>query len=121
MREGTAVGAGQGAWQDNQRGPSWADAFYLAHQLEAEFNVQIHFRLLAEDGTNRWTRSLCRVVAIALRVRERPEDSIRGSALYGYSAGARSMPAAIVAALYELEERITDPLAHWQPPAFPLS
>lgn len=119
--EGSGKRGNQGQWTDTRSGPTWMDAFSIAASLEKEFGLQVHFRVLSAAAAGRWSGRACRVCAIALRIRERPEDSVIGCASFGGGRGSATMPGAIVAALYELEERITDPEWAWQPPRYELS
>lgn len=120
-REGEPNEKGQGDWQDTSRGPSWKDVRYLYDELERNFDVELHVRVCAPEGPRRWAHGACRVLAVALRIREGEKDSIMGCSLFGGVSGARTMPAAWVMALYDLEERMTDPSAPWQPAKFPLA
>lgn len=108
----------QGEWTDTPRGPSWMDAFALAAAIEAEFGLRIHFRVLTTARAGRWAGRSCSVLAVACRVREQPQDSIAGSAVFGGVNGRATLPGAIVDALYDLDEKVRDPGAYWAPPRY---
>lgn len=112
---------GQGKWTDTPRGPSYADAYYAAREVAQQYNVQIHFRMHSVARSGQWQGSACRVDAVAVAVRAAETASLVGCSDFGGNGGARTMPGAMIAALYALEDKLVDPASAWIPPMYPHS
>jgi len=92
---------------DGVNGPSYADVRWLADVVEQEHNVRIQFQVCPGHVARRWAYGLFWVRAQCVRPPDAPGDEVWAGAAWGGNAGARTMPAAMVAALLAADEKLT--------------
>lgn len=93
---------------DGTPGPSYADVRWLADVVEREHDVHLTFQVCPAEVHKRWSYGQFWVRCDAYRRLDPQGRHVYGGAAWGGNSGARTMPGAMVSALLNAEERLTD-------------
>lgn len=103
---------GEGSAPASYQGPTYYDVRALAASIEAEYGVRVEFLYGPGHATQRWAASLGWVRAVARTYRGTESCAVVAGSSFGGNSGAATMPGACLAALYDLQDRLDDPLAY---------